>query len=178
MLEYATSRAAGWDCPVSLNANLERFDAHPRTPDNLEVLRRWEEVRVQNWLTEEQKGMLRDLNQEHILLLDEQDEFELVPYDQIPEVANGSREIRAFSFQRKGDFYVVFWHISGSKKLELSLHPEDVSLLEGIGKDVPVQSDQPKGIITIPAGNRRFLKTGNLSKEEFINAFKNARIVD
>jgi hypothetical protein len=178
MLEYATSRAAGWDCPVSLNANLERFKAHPRTPDNLEVLRRWEEVRARNWLTEEQKLMLRDLEQEHILLLDEQGAFELVPYDQIPDVASGSREIRAFTFQREGEVYVVFWHISGSKNMELSLNPEDVTLQEGLGQEVPFRSDQNQGTITIPFDNRRFLNTGKLTKGELIEAFRNARIMD
>jgi hypothetical protein len=178
MLEYATSRAAGWDCPVSLNANLERFEAHPRTPDNLEVLRRWEEVRIQKWLTVEQKEILRDLEQEHILLLDEQNEFELVPYDQIAEVANGSKEIRAFSFQRKGDFYVVFWHISENKKLELPIYPENITLLENIGMEVSFQTSQNKSNITVPVGNRRFLKIPNVKKEELINAFRNGRLVN
>lgn len=178
MLEYATSRAAGWDCPVSLNANLERFEAHPRTPDNLEVLRRWEEVRIQKWLTVEQKEILRDLEQEHILLLDEQNEFELVPYDQIAEVANGSREIRAFSFQRKGDFYVVFWHISENKKLELPIYPENITLLESIGMEVSFQTSQNNSNITVPVGNRRFLKIPNVKKEELINAFRNGRLVN
>src|SRR5699024_10403672 len=49
MLEYATSRAAAWDCPISLQANLQKFEDHPRTPDNLEILRRWEEIRINNW---------------------------------------------------------------------------------------------------------------------------------
>ncbi|MGV8092687.1 MAG: hypothetical protein AB2L24_12595 [Mangrovibacterium sp.] len=44
MLEYVTSRAAAWDCPVSMMANLKAFGSHPRTPANLEVLRRWEDV--------------------------------------------------------------------------------------------------------------------------------------
>ena len=55
MLEYVTSRAAAWDCPVSLVGRLDVLQAHPRTADNLEVLRRWEEVRVHGWLTQQQK---------------------------------------------------------------------------------------------------------------------------
>jgi hypothetical protein len=47
MLEYVTSRAAAWDCPIAVQSNLQAMDAHPRTPDNLEVIRRWEEVRAQ-----------------------------------------------------------------------------------------------------------------------------------
>ncbi|RLD36258.1 MAG: hypothetical protein DRI73_01000, partial [Bacteroidetes bacterium] len=138
MLEYVTSRAAAWDCPVSIHANLEKFDLHPRTPDNLEVLRRWEEVRAQKWLTEEQKHMLQNLEQEHILLINEQKEFEMLPYNQIMDVANGSREVRAFIFERNNDLYVVYWHISESKRLELPLASESIILLESSWQEISV----------------------------------------
>jgi hypothetical protein len=177
MLEYVTSRAAAWDCPVALMLNLHKLNAHPRTPDNLEVIRRWEEVRAQKWLTDEQKEMLQNPEQEHILLLNEQKEFELVPYNQIIDVADGSREVRAFIFERNKDLYVVYWHISGSKELKLPVKPEDVILLESIGQDISAQSDQDN-TISIPVGKRRYIKTGNLTKEELISAFKDAKIVE
>jgi hypothetical protein len=177
MLEYVTSRAAAWDCPVSIHANLKGFETHPRTPDNLEVFRRWEEVRAQNWLTEKQKEMLQNPDQEHILLLNEQKEFELVPYNQIVDVANGSREVRAFIFERNNDLYIVYWHISGSKKLELTVNPENVILLEVLGQEIPVQSDRDN-YISIPVGKRRFIKTSNLTREELISAFRDAKIVE
>jgi hypothetical protein len=178
MLEYVTSRAAAWDCPVSIHANLGLFAAHPRTADNLEVLRRWEEVRAQHWLTEEQKLTLRNLAQEHTLLLNDKKEFELVPYDQIMDVAHGSREVRAYTFKRHNDMYVVYWHISGNKQLELPLHSKDITLLESLGKEIQVNSS-PNGDNTIlPVGNRRFIKTSKLTKDELITAFKNAKIMD
>ena len=51
--------------------------------------------------TEEQKKMLQNLQQEHILLVNEQNNFELVPYAHITEAANGSKELRAFIFERQ-----------------------------------------------------------------------------
>jgi len=176
MLEYVTSRAAAWDCPVSIHANLQKFDTHPRTPDNLEVLRRWEEVRAQNWLTDQQKQMLQNLEQEHILLLDEQKEFELLPYDQIMNVANESREVRAFIFDRKNSIYVVYWHISDGKKIELALNSEQVTLLESFGQEIAKPSDQNPGSVVLPVGNRRFIKTSKLTKDQIITAFNNAII--
>ncbi len=178
MLEYVTSRAAAWDCPVSIHANLKKFDSHPRTPDNLEVLRRWEEVRAQNWLTEEQKQMLQKLEQEHILLLNEQKEFELLPYDQIINVANDSREVRAFIFERNNDVYVVYWHISDSKKIELALDSEQIILLESLGQEVPVLPGQKLNSVVLPVGKRRYIKTSNLTKDQIITAFHNATIID
>jgi len=177
MLEYVTSRAAAWDCPVSIQANLKKFDTHPRTPDNLEVLRRWEEVRAQNWLTEEQKQMLQDLEQEHILLLSEQGEFELLPYDQIMDVANESSEVRAFIFERNNGVYVVYWHISDNKKIALALNSEQIVLLESLGQEVPVLPGQALNSVILPVGKRRYIKTSNLTRDQMITAFQNAIII-
>jgi hypothetical protein len=44
MIEYVTSRAAGWNCPISLVGDLPQLHAHPRTADNLEVVRRWPKI--------------------------------------------------------------------------------------------------------------------------------------
>ncbi len=177
MLEYVTSRAAGWDCPVSLQSNLALFDAHPRTADNLEVLRRWEEVRASHWLTEEQKKMLRDLKQEHILLINEKNEPELVPYYQIMNVASGSRDVRAFSFSRNDGRYVVYWHISGDRRLELPVQQEDITLLDELGKEVRTEPASG-GRTIVPVGHRRYIKTTKLSAEELAAALSKARIID
>jgi hypothetical protein len=39
MFEYGTSRAAAWDCPVTVMEKTEAFKTHPRTDDILEVMR-------------------------------------------------------------------------------------------------------------------------------------------
>ena len=176
MLEYVTSRAAAWDCPISIQAGLEKFKKHPRTADNLEVLRRWEEAREKDWLTEEQKEDLQNLDQEHILLINEQDAFELVPYDRIRNLANGSREVRAFTFRRNGDLYAVYWHISGNKKIRLPLSPENITLLEGMGQEISIPEGKKEESVTLPAGKRRFIKTSE-TKRELVAAFEKAEIV-
>jgi hypothetical protein len=176
-LEYVTSRAAAWDCPVSIQANPELFAAHLRTRDNMEVLRRWEEVRAKHWLTEGQKQMLRNLKQEHILLINEKDEFELVPYDQIMNVANGNREVIAFTFKRNNDQYIVYWHIAGNKKLELPINSNDFTLMEMPGKEIKVISEN-EGKTIVPVGDRLYIKTNILTRDELASAFGNARIID
>jgi hypothetical protein len=178
MLEYVTSRAAAWDCPISMHSNLNLFAAHARTPDNLEVIRRWEEVRAKHWLTGQQKQMLKNLAQEHILLLNEKKEFELVPYEQIIDVAQGSREVRAFTFTRNNDLYVVYWHISGNKKIELPVNSKDFTLMESLGQEIQVGSGQNGNTTVLPVGNRRYIKTSKLTKDALIAAFKNAKIKD
>lgn len=180
MLEYVTSVAAAWDCPISIHSNLQAFESNPRTADNLEVVRRWEEVRAQHWLTDEQKDELQNVDQEHHLLLNEEGEFELIPYEQIDNVAGESgesKEVRAFIFERNSDFYVLYWHISGNKQLELALSQSDVKLYTNLGQEETINSGSESSI-TIPASNRRYLKLSNTNKEQVINAFSNAKIID
>ncbi len=177
MIEFVTSVAAAWDCPVSLNSNLEGFKKHARTADNLEVFRRWEEVRRIDWLTEEQKKMLQDVEQEHHLLLNEQGQFELVPYEQLTGVAEGSKEIRAFIFQRKGEYYVVYWHISGDKKLQLPLKSSDIALYKTLGQQEPVMTD-PDGNIIIPVNDRRYIRMNKLTSKEIVTVLSKAKIID
>jgi len=176
MLEYVTSLAAAWDCPISVQFSLEKLESHPRTADNLEVLRRWEEVRARRWLTLEQKRQLRgNLEQEHILLVNEQKNFELVPYREIPNPPGG-KQVRAFSFERAGKRYIVYWHVSGEGFLELPLREGDVKVLEELGQ--PAKAAAAGTGMRIPVGKRRYLETSTLDLQSLVKAFQGGRLVD
>ncbi|NLN29642.1 MAG: hypothetical protein GX158_00145 [Bacteroidales bacterium] len=177
-LEFVTSKAAAWDCPVSIHAYPSALAEHPRTEDNFEVFRRWEEVRARKWLTEEQKKMLQDPDQEFMLLLDEKNEFELVACDQIKDIAGGSREVIAFSFKRNRDLYVCYWHISGDRKLELPVKAGKLTLMENLGSAIPVEAGENGSGIILPAGKRRYIRFTDLKRGDLLTAFRNARIVD
>jgi len=175
MLEYVTSLAAAWDCPISVQFSLEKLESHPRTADNLEVLRRWEEVRARKWLTQEQKKQLRgNLEQEHILLVNEQKEMELVPYREIPDLP-GESQVRAFSFERAGKRYIVYWHVSGDGFLELPARHGTLKLLEELGQ--PADTEAAGGGIRIPVGKRRFLETSTLDQPALVQLFQAGRLV-
>ena len=177
-LEFVTSKAAAWDCPISIQANTATLAQHPRTADNFEVFRRWEEVRARKWLTDEQKQMLRDVEQEFILLLDEENEFELVPYERVVNVAGGSRDVIAFTFERKNVLYAVYWHISADKRLELPLRPQELAVLESMGEETEASAGERPDTAVVPVGKRRYLKTDSSKREELIAAFRNARVLD
>jgi hypothetical protein len=177
-LEFVTSKAAAWDCPVSLHADLPILARHPRTADNFEVLRRWEEVRARRWLTDEQKQLLRNPKQEFTLLLNEKNELELVPYDKIVDVAKGSKEVIAFTFERNNDSYAVYWHISGDKELELPVKPGALTLMDSIGKEIHVKSGADGSTTVLPVGNRRYVKANKISRDGLIAAFKNGKLLE
>mgnify|MGYP003783227119 CR=1 FL=1 len=176
MFEYGTSRAAAWDCPVTVMENMDGFKSHARTADILEVIRRWEDVRAKNWLTKEQKLELRNLDQEHILLIDENNEYELVPYYEIAGAAGGNKDVRAFIFERNNSRYIVYWHATGNGSLRLMLDSKNISLHEELYTDaLPISSEDDA--IIIPIANRQYLKSG-LTKSKLIEAFMDAKLVE
>lgn len=172
MYEYGTSRAAAWDCPITMMENIELFKSHPRTDDIFEVLRRWEDLRQKNLITQEMKEKLRNNAQEHILLINERKESEMVPYDCIKNAANGNTDVSAFIFDRNGQSYVVCWHNTGSGYLSLPLSCKDVIYEAEIGGEkLAIEADENS--VTIPLAGRHYLSSSlpkEVLKEAFINA--------
>jgi len=177
-LEFVCSRAAAWDLPISIWDSYDNFEKHPRTKDNLEVVRSWEKVKTSRTLSEDQKEMLKDSHQEHILYKNEQGEFEIFPYEQISDVAEGDKSIRAFIFDRNGSQYVVFWHTSGKANIELTVSPQDVVLLEEAGRESVLKSGTNDKSVILPVSNRRYLITEKLTREQIITAFNNAAVMN
>ena len=181
--EYGTSRAAAWDCPVTVISDSEGdrpntgfFQGFPRTDDVLEVLRRWEDVRRKNWLTNEQKKALRDTTQEHILLVNEMQDYELVPYTRIQSAAHGDKRISAFVFERQNKTYVVFWHTTGRGKLHLQLNSDQFTAERILG-GVPIDTHTPDSGSVIPFAGRTYFSS-TLSKQCVLDAFEHAVITE
>ncbi len=175
MLEYVTSRAAAWDCPVSLVGDIAAMESHPRTADNLEVIRRWEEVRARKWLTQKQKMALRNLDQEHTLLMDRDGNFILTPYKQIENVARKNAAGRAFIFEREGNFWVAYWHTFGEGQLHLPLPAKRMSLMRELGNPIAVKGSGNES--KLPIGERRYLVFNQLTSQEVVSAFQKAKII-
>ncbi len=167
LVEYGTSRAAAWDCPVTIQTNLSAFRAHPRIRDILEVFRRWEDVRARRWLTEEQKKELKDLGQEHVLLINGAGEYELLPYRQ---AETGDSRLRAFTFTRNGAS-AVFWNLYGEGVLRLPLTVPFTVSEDPDGEPIPVRTED--GCALIPAGDRLWLRA-ECSEEDLREAFRHA----
>ncbi len=170
--EFGTSRAAAWDCPAMIQANVTSFQSHPRTADILEVMRRWEDVRAKKWLTAEQKEMLKDKKQEHTLLINEQGDYELVPYTQMQTCGDS---VRAFCFQRAGRNYAVCWHTTGSGNLQLALPGHAVTYEQELGGKT-ISFDSCGSDITIPLAGRSYLSTC-LPMETLLTAFENGHLI-
>ena len=118
---------------------------------------------------------LRNLEQEHILLVNEREQFALVPYTQVEKVAGVDAPARAFIFEHQGSTWVTYWHTSGEAVLQIALPSNQIGLMKDMGKPLPLEmsGEQTK----LPLGERRFVQLHNVTKQEAIRAFQNATIL-
>ena len=165
MYEYGTSHAAAWDCPCTMMANLSLFKQHPRFDDIMEVMRRWEDVRKTNWLTDGQKEALKDPDKEFTLLINESGAYELAECRRI----DAPKDISAWIVDRAAGKLVMYWNELGETALALNTGGAAISLCEAL--DGSVQTIAAKdGIVSIPAGKKRYLWT-ELTEEAIMAAF-------
>jgi hypothetical protein len=179
ILEFVTSKAAAWDCPIAFGRiTPEVVNSHLLASDNLEVIRRWEDVRARNWLTEQQKKLLQDPFQEYTLIINEDEKYELIPIEQIENIANQNKEIRAFLFNRDNDWHIIYWHISNNKVLELPIDKSKIALF----KDFRVKNDESivelKNSVLLPVGERRYLRINGITKNQILDLFRQSKIRD
>ncbi len=175
MYEYGTSRAAAWDCPVTVMfRGHEMYEKNPRTEDCCEVMRRWEDVRRKNWLTAEQKEMLKNTAQEHTLLVNEAGEYELVPYDCVKGAGGEDAPLSVFVFERGGRSYAVLWHTTGEGKLSVPFDGDFTYKTEIAGEEVAFEKDG--GNVILPVGDKRYF-SADVPKEMLAQAFARAKMM-
>ncbi len=156
MISYIASHATGWDCPLSFIGTLETLEKHPRTKDNLAVLKRWEDARQKGVFSEQQKEELKIPGKEFILLQDAKGQYGLYGCRQIKNVAGNDPEIRAFLFRKDGRVWVEYWHTCGEAVLELPVPAGRVKGMDASGLKMRMKRTG-NGNILVPAGDIRYL---------------------
>lgn len=170
--EYGASKAFSEDCPTTIL--IDETKEFPRRNDVFEVLRRWEDVKNYEIITQEQKDLIKNPDKEYTLLINEIGEYELCEYFEIK--LKDDSPIKAFWFVRNGKSYVVYWHKTAECKISLPLDEKDVIVEQELGnaqESITVKD----GKLIIPADNRKYLSSA-CSKEKLIEAFKNAQVCD
>lgn len=168
--EYGTSRAYGWDCPVAIQCKPEKFDKHPRIKDIMEVMRRWEYARKNNLFTKEEKDMLKVPGREHTILINEEGEYELIPYFEVKGAFSSSPDMTAFVFERGGRSYALIWHNKGAARISLSL--ADARYEREIGKALEIEKCSDKTIIEV--SDSAYLSS-SVSLDTLTEIIKNAK---
>ena len=109
MYEYVASKAAAWNCPLSLAGGFyPRALKHPRLHDLLAVLKRWEDAKLGGRLSAAQREMLKDPDREWFIYPGTEAQPELVEYR--PVTKDDERPLRAFSYTRGKTAGIVYWN--------------------------------------------------------------------
>lgn len=175
LYEFGLSRSVAYDCPITIQAYPEILQKNPRLKDILEVFKRWEDVRIKKLLTKEQKEELKNPDIEHILLINEEGAPELTPYSEIKDVCKKSEDIKAYSFERKGKSYIVFWHTKSEGTLCLNEVPENMTVENEIGAN-NVACTISGGKALIPFSNRTYLSS-TMEKSKLKALFLNGEVL-
>ncbi len=156
-LEYILSRGAAWDCPFSMTVNLRQLETNPRTESCFDVIKIWEDARVEQKLTDAQREQLKNLDQEHHLFVNAAGQYELVAIKEVASVADG-RSIRAYTFRRLGQTdrtYVLLWAAHDDVDLTVPVPSNRVVAMRPFGKRVATRGTDGK--ITVSVGERMYL---------------------
>lgn len=204
MLEYVLSRAAAWDCPFSIRTSPSQAAAHPRREDCLDVIKIWENARINNELTNAQREMLNTLDpkehqfvkvwdavmtkswidtwrktkftdQEHHLFINERGDHELVPIHEIPCVGDGF--FKAYSFRREGrpnDSYVLVWAVKGEADLLLPTAPDRLTLMRPFGTRLPVRAEHGRAVVRV--GGRTYLVLTGMGVDQARRLLRQAEV--
>ena len=167
VFEYGTSHAAGWDCPVTIQMTLDAIKENPRSRDNLEVMRRWEDVRKRKLLTDEQKKMIREPGREFILLADGGGGYE--PVECFP-VNTPLENVTVYRFVKNGKNCAMLCHNTGEERLYLPVHGRLSGYFDGQESEV-LYSD---GGMIFTLSDRCCLET-LVTEEELVSAFARCR---
>ncbi|MBN1344443.1 MAG: hypothetical protein JXQ73_17270 [Phycisphaerae bacterium] len=174
-LEYVFGRAAAWDCPVSLSIGLK--DVHnPRAESCFEVVKTWEDARIGQRLTDEQRLWLRDLDQEHHLFVNEEGQYELVAIDEVTGMAGG-KSIRAYTFRRSGKpdvTYALLWAARGAVDLALEVPADGVTAMRPFGKAIPTRSEAGRTLIDV--GERMVLSFSGMGVPQVEEVLRGGRV--
>lgn len=173
IIEYASSRAAGWDCPLSIIASLRELEATPRTLDNLEVIRRWEAARASSWLTPVRRQELQRDTPEHTLLINESGAFELVPCRSLT-IGGRDGTVRGVILERAGGVWVSYWDARGTSRLVVPLPAARVRRYRVLGEALPVE--ETAGGVLLVAAERQYLAIPGATLRDIEAAFAAAQI--
>lgn len=176
-VEYAVSRAAGWNSPFSITLNLTTksrfasFHQLPRRSDIFDIIEKWEYVRVNGLLEEAEIDALQDAGQEHILLDYPDGRFKVAQYERLTGSHADPRTPHSYHFQVNGERYLVYWHPTGEGQVRL---PEPLSALELCQDFFTVcEPVAPEGdALVLPVGDRRFLKLNSVDKASVQRVFE------
>lgn len=117
-IEYLMAKSVALDAPISLQTSFAAMEAHPLTPDILEIIRQYEEIRAAKTIAAADRQRLAELQQDFVLLpaalRTDKAKPEFVEMEPV-EKAAGTRDVRMLIGSRGEDTVATLWHRLGKE---------------------------------------------------------------
>ncbi len=156
-IEYLLCKSLAHNAPISLQTSFSRMEAHPLTPDILEIVRQYEEVRLAGRVPESTRERLKQQGREFLMLpaamCDEGGSREFVEMVELSEVA-GTHDVRSLIGSHAGGTIATLWHYLG-KDGKLILDLPDAKAFDVRGGSVAF--DHAQGKLAVPIDHRRIV---------------------
>lgn len=156
-IEYLMCKSLAYNAPISLQTSFARMEAHPLTPDILEIVRTYEEIRLAGKVPEATLARLKEQGKDFVMLPEsltgEGRPVEFVEVEEMAEVA-GTHDVRSFVGPRGEDTIATLWHYLG-KEGKLTLDTTAVDAYDVKGNAAKI--DEVDGKTAVPLDNRRLL---------------------
>ncbi|HUT92335.1 MAG TPA: hypothetical protein VMY37_22765 [Thermoguttaceae bacterium] len=156
-IEYLTCKSMGYNAPISLQTSFSRMEAHPLTPDVLEIVRIYEATRLAGKVPEATCERLKEQGKDFVMvpasLTAEGEPPVFVEVEELAEVA-GTHDVRSFIGAWGNGAIATLWHYLG-KEGKLLLDVADVDVYDVKGE--PVAIEKVGGKVAVPVDHRRLL---------------------
>jgi hypothetical protein len=154
-IEYLMCKSLAYNAPISLQTGFAQMDAHPLTPDILEIVRAYEETRLAGRVPKRALAPLGQLGKDFVMLrgrmLKKESPPEFVPVEELPKVAR-THDVRGFVGPHGSDTIATVWHYLG-KEGKLLVDPVGLAAFDVRGNPVPTEN--AAGRVAVPLDHRR-----------------------
>jgi hypothetical protein len=156
-IEYLMCKSLAYNAPISLQTSFARMEAHPLTPDILQIVRRYEQIRLTGKVPQATCHRLKEPGRDFVMLPDVLSAETAAPgfvrIEELDEVG-GTHDVRSLLGPWDGGTVATLWHYWG-KEGRLLLDAAGVRAYDVQGNAVAV--DEAEGKTAVPVGSRRLL---------------------
>lgn len=169
--EYLMCKSLGYDVPISLETGFGQMDSHPLTPGILEIVRVYEDLRMNRQVDEPTRQALQEKGKDFALvMIDGKPQF--VPVTPLESVGGGTA-VRGEIGPLGSGAVATLWHYLREADILVPLKGQG-GVFDFEGK--PVTCDTQDGKLKLHVGNRRLTLMASLSVDELRAALRQAEI--
>ncbi len=150
-IEYLMVKSLAYDCPISLETSFKSMDAHPLTPQILQIVKTYEQLRIARAVDAAARERLQPLGRDFILV-QRGGRREFVEVQEMPKVA-GTHDVRAFVGAYHDGAVATIWHYARDGMLTLAVDPARLSAATFLGEPIALQ--KRAGAVTLRVDNWR-----------------------